>query len=89
MQNKLWQLPLQSPDSATTVVLSSPLLSSQAEESERDGNEVILSSTFTSMTKLGSATSNGTADMDDSAEKQLAVTFIWRGEEASHIFFCL
>jgi hypothetical protein len=33
---------------------------------------------------LGTATSYGTADIDDSEEKQLAAAFIWRGEEANH-----
>jgi hypothetical protein len=66
--------------SYTLVQLSSPLLSSHSEESKeapkRDGNEVILSSTSMSSTKLGTMTSNGTVEMDDSAEKQLGTKFI-------------
>jgi hypothetical protein len=56
-----------------TLVILSPLLSSQPEESEHDGNDIILSPTYVSSTKLGTATSNKTADIDDSEEKQTAV----------------
>jgi hypothetical protein len=76
IQNKLRWLPRQFPSSSIPVILSSPLLSSQPEESECDGNEVILNLTSVSSTKLGTATSYGTADIDDSEEKQLAAAFI-------------